>query len=150
MHGQRRKSHVDSTLFTMRLHMIRNKERDKSKQSTTRRICPPPLSSLSFPAGPHWQARAAEDGTLHYNKAGYKVLEKVEDKGWDIHKGRKQWKTFCNRPTGPQLRAKNSKTWQNPVTPPKARHLKPLVMYFRLNWGRWRMPRENRKPCSST
>ena len=30
----------------------------------------------SFPPDPHQQARIVEDGILHYDKAGYKVVEK--------------------------------------------------------------------------
>ena len=74
--------HSFSHWVLMRLHMVRKTERDRSKQSRTRRICPP-TSLPSFPAGPLQQAQIAEDRILHYNKAGYKVLEKVEDNRWD-------------------------------------------------------------------
>ncbi len=40
----------------------------------------------SFPAGPHRQAQIVEDGILHYDKAGYKVIEKFEDNGWDTQR----------------------------------------------------------------
>ena len=43
----------------------------------------------SFPAGSHRQAQIVEDGILHYDKAGYKVIEKLIMYG--IHKGRKRW-----------------------------------------------------------
>ena len=35
----------------------------------------------SFPPDPHRQAEIVEDGILHYDKAGYKVLEKDGDNG---------------------------------------------------------------------
>ena len=37
----------------------------------------------SFPADPHRQAQIVDDGILHYDKAGFKVTEKVEDDGED-------------------------------------------------------------------
>lgn len=55
---------------------------------------------------------------------------------------RQRWKTFCNRLTDPQSGDQDSKLCRSPITSPKATHLKLLVLYFRLNWGRWRMPPE--------
>ena len=72
----------------MRLHMIRDTERDRSKQSITRRICSLP-SSLFFRPDPHRQARIVEDRILHYDKASYKMVEKGGDNGWDTQ-GRKR------------------------------------------------------------
>ena len=62
---------------------------------------------------------------------------------------RQRRKIFGNRLTSPQLGEKHSKPWRNSVTPPKARHLKPLFLDFYLNRSKWRTPRGNRKSCSS-
>ena len=62
---------------------------------------------------------------------------------------RQRQKAYGDRLTGPQSGAKNSKPRRISVTSPKARHLKPLLLHFRLNRSRWRMPRGNGKSCSS-
>ena len=60
---------------------------DAQPDAFTRHPSPPSL----LPSDPHRQARIVDDGILHYGKAGYKVVEKTGDNGWDrVHKGRKR------------------------------------------------------------
>ena len=73
--------HSFSHWVLIKLHMIWDTKKDRSKQSTNGYICPPPLSSLPFLAGPHQQAQIVENGILYYDKASHKVIEKVEDHG---------------------------------------------------------------------
>ena len=83
-----RKSYVDSTLshwVLMRLHIIRKTERDRSKQSTSRRICPPP-SPPSLQQTHIHKLKLLRMEFYITTKAGYKVLEKVEDNRWDTQR----------------------------------------------------------------
>ncbi len=79
----------------MRLHMIRDTERDRSKQPTTRRIRPPPLSSL--PSRPTLTSP---------NRWGWNTIStRLATKWWKwskitdgVRKGRKRWeKESCEQ-----------------------------------------------------
>ena len=89
MHGLRKKSHVDSNLFPIGFWWgctwfgIR-KGTDRNKQQPDAFAYHP--SPLFFPPDPHRQARIVEDGIIYYNKAGYKVVEKDGDSGWDTQR----------------------------------------------------------------
>ena len=143
MHRQRRKSHVDSTLLPTRLLMIRIRKgtnREGPGYSTFLR--------LSFYAEDYWKQHPITPIQLSLIRpptftGRHAHLEDVATMT------RQKRKTFSNRLTCPQLGAQNPKLWRSSIASPKARHLKPLYLHFRLNRSRSRMPRGNEKSCSS-
>ena len=122
--------HSFSHWVLMRLHMIRDRERDKSRRTN---LTQPHLTNhlLSFSKN-CWQAHSAALIQIISARRSPTFTRRNAHLEDVVSPTRQRWKTFCNRLTGPQLGAKNSKPWRNSVTSPKARHLNPLFLHFRL------------------